>query len=178
MHKHQDLLKPTVASGNAKVVLPPGYSLEAVTTSSGRNKKPINLSSNIKKPDQAALDELKVKKAWEIAMGPAKQIPMNLFMSYMTGNSLQMIPIMMTLMLLWNPIKAIFTETVSAFKQLETKGNSSDILLTRAVFVICQIGSMLVGVWKLNKMGLIPNSEADWLAWKEIVQLKESINLL
>lgn len=128
-------------------------------------------------PDQAGLDDLKVKKAWEIATGPAKQIPMNLLMSYMTGNSLQVIPIMMTLTLLWNPLKAIFTETGPAFKNLQTDGNSSQILVTRVAFVVCQLAAAGIGVWKLGQMGLIPNSEADWLAWKKVLVAAERVSL-
>lgn len=166
MSDYSELLNPQLVKSEGKYGSPPGYETSGAKKSGG---------PAIKKPDQSQLDDLKVKKAWEVAMGPAKAIPMNLIMSYMTGNSLQIIPIMMTLMLLWNPLKAIFTETNAAFKPFETKGNLSDILKAKAVFVICQIGSIAVGVWKLNNMGLIPNREADWLAWKGVVQLKESV---
>lgn len=148
------MLAPPVIRSDRKIDPPAGFDWHKKIVSSGRQ------------PLAPELDELKVKKAWEVAYAPAKAIPMNLIMSYMTGNSLQMIPIMMTLMLLWNPLKAIFTETNASFRSLRTEGNAADILLTKGVFVICQLASMLVGVWKLNKMGLIPNSEADWLAWR------------
>lgn len=32
---------------------------------------------------------MKLKKSWEIALAPGKQVPMQLIMSYMSGNSLQ-----------------------------------------------------------------------------------------
>ena len=92
---------------------------------------------------------------------------MNLFMSYMTGNSLQVISVTMTLMLLWNPIKAIFNETNPTFSKLSTKNNGSEIILAKIAFIICQVLNMGIGVYKLYKMGLIPHQEADWLAWKE-----------
>lgn len=171
MSQFQEILRPSVIPAkSAKVSGPPGFDRENV------QKK--NASVTVQKPDEETLNELKVKKAWEVALAPAKQIPMNLIMSYMTGNSLQVIPIMMTLMLLWKPLQSIFTETNSMFKQFKTEGNESDILLTKAVFVLCQLGSMGVGVWKLNKMGLIPNSESDWLAWQNIVQVKESVSII
>lgn len=49
-----------------------------------------------------------VKKSWDIALAPLKQIPMNLFIMYMAGNSISIFPIMMVGMLFLGPIKAIF----------------------------------------------------------------------
>lgn len=153
-----ELLRPQVKQAlECDIVPPPGFAAGSINS-----KKAVP----VKKPLESELDQLKVKKAWEVATGPAKSIPVNLIMSYMTGNSLQIIPIMMTLMLFWNPLKAIFTETGPAFRDLSNKRNSSEIILPRIVFVLCQLANMAVGVWKLNKMGLVPNGEADWLAWK------------
>lgn len=125
----------------------------------------------------AELDTLKAKKAWEVAMGPAKSVPMNLIMGYMTGNSLQIIPISMTFMMLLNPLKAIFTETNRAFKGLEPKDRGM-LLLLRFVFIMCQVASMMIGIYKLFKMGLIPHSEADWLFWLHPVQYREHVYVL
>lgn len=50
-------------------------------------------------PTQEETDTLKLKKSWEIALAPAKQIPMQAIMSYMSGNSLQIFSIMMVFML-------------------------------------------------------------------------------
>lgn len=153
------------------VKAPPGFELNE------NGSKKSGSTNIVKQQDPAKISELKVKKAWEIAMGPAKSIPMNLFMSYMAGNSLQIIPIMMTFSLLFNPIKAIFSETNAVFKNFETPENSQDILMAKAVFVVCQIGCMSVGIWKLNNMGLIPNSRSDWLAWEEANIVKEFTSL-
>lgn len=162
-----DLLLPQVKPRfGGELASPPGFATET----KARKVEPT------KKPSESQLDQLKVKKAWEIATGPAKSIPMNLIMSYMTGNSLQMIPIMMTLMLFWNPLKAIFTETGPAFLGLANERNAQEIIFPRIVFVLCQLANMGVGVWKLNKMGLVPNGEADWLAWKDAAQVVERLS--
>lgn len=42
-------------------------------------------------------------------MGPAKSIPMNAIMIYMSGTSLQIFTVMVTAMLFFNPVKAIMT---------------------------------------------------------------------
>lgn len=52
-----------------------------------------------KVPTQQETDTLKLKKAWEIALGPAKQLPMQAIMGYMSGNGLQIFSIMMVWML-------------------------------------------------------------------------------
>lgn len=131
-----------------------------------------------KKPlSETDLNSLKAKKAWEVAMGPAKSIPMNLIMGYMTGNSLQIIPISMTFMMLLNPLKAIFTETNRVFKGLEPQDQGT-LLMLKFVFIICQLASMTIGIYKLFKMGLIPHSEADWLSWLHPVQFEDRVQVL
>lgn len=154
---HPELVNPSVRSPAPNVVSPAGFEDEP-----SKSKK----ANPVKKPVANDLEQLKIKKAWEIAMGPAKSVPMNLIMSYMTGNSLQVIPIMMTLMLLWNPLKAIFTETNALFRRLATEKNAHALVLPKVVFVLFQVANMAVGLWKLNQMGLIPNKEADWLSWQ------------
>ncbi|CAK7903610.1 ER membrane protein complex subunit 4 [[Candida] anglica] len=163
-----ELINPTIVKTAKSLKSPPGYELSTDTSSTKKNS---TITATKKDPLQIA--ELKVKKAWEVALGPAKSIPMNLIMSYMTGNSLQIIPIMMTFMLLLNPLRAIFSETNSSFRNLTTPENGTDILLAKIVFVICQLGCAGVGVWKLNSMGLIPNNRSDWLAWEDAVNVKE-----
>ena len=55
--------------------------------------------SNRKAPTQEEMDTLKLKKCWEIALAPAKQLPMQAIMAYMSGSSLQIFSIMMVWML-------------------------------------------------------------------------------
>ncbi|SGZ58200.1 CIC11C00000003004 [Sungouiella intermedia] len=166
-----ELVHPKVlAPASGDIVLPPGFG-GGPSTGSTKSKK----AEPVKKPSETEMDQLKVKKAWEMATSPAKSIPMNLIMSYMTGNSLQMIPIMMTLMLLWNPIRAIFTETGAAFQDLTNDRIANELLLPKVVFILCHLANTGIGVWKLNKMGLVPNSEADWLAWKDAAKVVERL---
>lgn len=154
-------LKPTI-----ETPAPLGYGVQSKTA------KP-----ELKSQSQAQLDQLKIKKAWEFATSPAKNIPMNLIMSYMTGNSLQVIPIMMTLMLLWLPLSAIFTETSRGFQAFTTEKNKSELILPKLVFILCHLANAAIGVWKLDKMGIIPYREADWIDWKVPAQLMERVAL-
>lgn len=165
---YTDLLEPKVIQPKKPRELrsPAGFSEASTKKSTVQVKKEVDL------------EQLKVKKIWEIAIGPAKSIPMNLIMSYMTGNSLQIIPIMMTFSLFFNPLMAIFNETNKIFKNLETDKNTTVVLQAKAVFILCQLGCMAIGVWKLNGMGLIPNSDADWLSFKNPILNPERITLI
>jgi len=49
------------------------------------------------------------KRAWDMAMGPLKQLPMNFFVMYMAGNTISIFPIMMVSMMAWRPIKALMS---------------------------------------------------------------------
>ena len=138
---------------------PPGY------TATENNGEKIVDSSSHKRP-AVDLDALQVQKAWQIALQPLKSLPMNFFMSYMSGTSLQIIPIMAALMLLSGPIKAIFS-VKQAFKPvLGNPRTSSTITGAILLYIIGQCALMYIGIRKLNQMGLIPNTKSDWLAWE------------
>ena len=118
---------------------PPGFDVKPLEQATTRDQK-------------ASLNELKSKKIYELAIGPAKSIPMNAFMSYMTGNSLQIIPVTMTMMLLWNPIKSIFNDLNPTFLKLKTEDNQLLILLAKLGFIFFQLMNMSIGVYKLYTM--------------------------
>lgn len=125
-----------------------------------------NFNAHVKSEDVVTLQ---MQKAWQIALAPAKSIPMNFFMSYMSGTSLQIISIMTALMLLSGPIKAIF-QVKSSFKPvLGPSVTVSKIFVPISVYIVCQFALMYIGFQKLNSMGLIPNTRSDWLTWEKHV---------
>lgn len=101
------------------------------------------------------MDTLKIKKAWELALAPAKQLPMNAIGMYMTGNSLQIFSIMMVFMLFKAPVQAIFN-IQGTFQRLETETNKSQMLAVKAAFIGCNLLALALGIWKVNGMGLLP----------------------
>ena len=42
---------------------------------------------------------LRAKRSWDLALGPLKQAPMNMFVMYMSGNAVSIFPIMMVVMM-------------------------------------------------------------------------------
>lgn len=106
-------------------------------------------------PTNAEMDVLKLKKAWEVALAPVKQLPMTAIMMYMSGNSLQIFSIMMVVMAFKNPLVGLMA-TNQAFERFETEGTKANMLMVKALYVAMQILALALGVWKVNGMGLLP----------------------
>lgn len=101
------------------------------------------------------MDTLKVKKAWEVALGPVKSLPMTFIMMYMSGNSLQIFSIMMVFMAFKTPITGLMN-TNQAFERFQTETNAGQILQTKLVYIAMNLVALGVGLWKINGMGLLP----------------------
>jgi len=128
-----------------------------------------------KPPTVAETDQLKIKKSWEIAFAPAKALPMNAIMMYMSGNSLQIFSIMMVFMLFKNPLTALLS-TNEAFRKYETDGTKKWLWGIKATYVVMNLVALALGVWKVNGMGLLPTTRSDWLAWEtERVPLERAV---
>lgn len=65
---------PASKPKNASLADPPGY-----TASLTRKERAQSSKTARKPPSTEEMDTLKMKKAWEVAIGPAKQLPMNAF---------------------------------------------------------------------------------------------------
>lgn len=133
---------------------PPGYTTSTALQPS-RNKSSKNAVVPRKQPSADEMDTLKLKKAWELAIAPAKQLPMNAIGMYMTGNSLQIFSIMMVFMLFKGPITAVLN-IQNTFSRLETDGNRGQMMMAKAAFVGCNCLALALGIWKVNGMGLLP----------------------
>ncbi|KAJ5814357.1 ER membrane protein complex subunit 4 [Penicillium tannophilum] len=149
--------RPTKAA--TSIQDPPGFS----STRGGKQQKQQQKQPTEKKPEET--DALKLKKAWEIAIAPSKQIPMNAIMMYMSGNSLQIFSIMMVFMLFKGPIQGLINTNVM-FAKFDTPTTHGRLYGVKAVYVLMQLGLLALGIWKVNAMGLLPTTRSDWLAWE------------
>ncbi|KAI1089112.1 hypothetical protein F5B19DRAFT_389167 [Rostrohypoxylon terebratum] len=139
---------------------PPGYP----STVSKKQAKETKVQPR-KQPTPEEMDTLKLKKAWEVALAPVKNLPMTAIMMYMSGNSLQIFSIMMVFMAFKNPIMGIIA-TNHAFERFESESNKGKIIQAKLAYVVMQMVALAVGVWKVNAMGLLPTTRSDWLAWE------------
>ncbi|MCJ1375139.1 hypothetical protein MMC20_006373 [Loxospora ochrophaea] len=154
----------------ANIPDPPGYS------SAVSNKRAASSKQQPRKaPSAEETDKLKLKKSWEIALAPAKQLPMNAIMMYMSGNTLQIFSIMMVFMLFKNPIQALM-QTNQMFTKFETDGTKGQMWLVKATYVLMNLVALSLGIWKVNGMGLLPTTRSDWLAWEtERIPLEHAV---
>ncbi|KAI8141197.1 hypothetical protein BJV82DRAFT_619661 [Fennellomyces sp. T-0311] len=119
---------------------------------------------------------LKIRRAWDVAWSPAKSIPMNAFMLYMTGNGVQIFSVMITAMLFFQPAKAIMS-IQQTFSRFDSKEAAAELMVPKLVFLGLHILTMLLGVYKVNAMGLLPTTTSDWLAFLPHKQVLEYVAL-
>ncbi|KAI1007235.1 hypothetical protein K3495_g975 [Podosphaera aphanis] len=150
---------PTGRSKPTGIPDPPGFS--APSTKKQHGSKTVARAS----PSAVEMDILKLKKAWEVALAPVKQLPMTAIMMYMSGNTLQMFSIMMVVMAFKTPLMGLIT-TNQVFEKFESSGIKSKLVMVKGVYIAMQILALALGIWKVDKMGLLPTTRSDWLAWE------------
>lgn len=104
---------------------------------------------------------LVVKRSWDIALVPLKQVPMNLFLMWMIGNTLSLFPIIMTIMMFKSPFASLF-----AYKLTFTKLEGSHHLLQKLVFILSNFVLIAMALYKCSSMGLLPTHPSDWIAFQ------------
>lgn len=87
--------------------------LRMLATTQKQSKK--SSTTAVQRADPAAL---KMAKAWELAYSPAKSLPMNAIMLYMSGSGVQIFSMMAVGMLITGPIKGISTMNSGMFSDL------------------------------------------------------------
>ncbi|KWU42700.1 hypothetical protein RHOSPDRAFT_3254, partial [Rhodotorula sp. JG-1b] len=159
-----------VSATKVKVIAPPGYTpakSNPVKPAPTRTRPPVDL------------DELRQQKAWELATAPAKQVPMQAFMMYMSGSGIQIFSIMSVWFLLKQAVagamgvQQAFAGFDAAVKPRSPtpSGNTGgratatpqSFLQQKIVYVVCQLGllaSLLLS--PIRSMGLLPDSAEDW----------------
>ncbi|KAF2262235.1 hypothetical protein CC78DRAFT_468486 [Lojkania enalia] len=146
---------------NVNIADPPGYTAAA----SSKQRSQSSKNAVRKAPSPEEMDTLKMKKAWELAIAPAKQLPMNAIGMYMTGNTLQIFSIFMVFTLFKTPVLAVLN-IQRVFAPFETSGTSGRLIAVKAVCVLMNLLMLGLGIWKVNQMGLLPTTRSDWLAWE------------
>ena len=111
------------------------------------------------------------QRAMQTGLAPGKNIFMQGFMMWMSGSSINIFSIMITGMAFLNPVKSILAID-DAFKRF-SHNPAVDLTLPKLAFVGCNCGMIALALWKLNTMGLLPITAADWTSFlvdKEFVE--------
>uniref|UniRef100_A0A0N5AA14 ER membrane protein complex subunit 4 n=1 Tax=Syphacia muris TaxID=451379 RepID=A0A0N5AA14_9BILA len=149
-----EFTSPTLRTNPVLSIHPPGFN----QTSRSTEQNEFSESS-----DQA--QHLMTKRAWDMALQPIKSLPMNLFMMYMSGNTITIFPLMMIAMMAWRPIQALMSVN-AAFKPLQAE-QTGNLLLQKAVFVLGNMIGIVLALYKLHGMGILPNHASDWLDFQQ-----------
>jgi len=137
---------------------PPGYSSSSTT-----------VAAEATRPTDPTL---KAKKSWDLALGPIKQAPMNLFIMYMSGNTISIFPIMMVIMMAVRPFKTLFSVNAT-FKSLDAADGSNNNLGQKMVYVLGNLINVALAMYKCHSMGMLPTYASDWLAFADPVERAE-----
>jgi hypothetical protein len=140
--------QPPRPAKSSSIPDPPGFSS---TSSKSKSAKSTTTSAKPNPRDPQIL----LKKAYELALAPAKQLPMTFIMMYMSGSTLQIFTIMTVFMAFKNPLVGLLA-TFSAFERFETEETRGKLVMVRALYVLMQLVGLGLGVWKVNQMGLLP----------------------
>ncbi|GBE82758.1 DUF1077-domain-containing protein [Sparassis latifolia] len=138
---------------------PPGFS------ASTASKAPSKASATT----AASYESLKAKRAWEFAISPAKSLPMQAFMLYMSGGGVQIFSMGIVFMLLSSPFSNLLAIN-TAFAQFAPSNASPKASTTLPVqkiaYLLCNLLTLALGLWKCRSMGLLPTGTGDWLAFE------------
>ncbi|KAK7035822.1 ER membrane protein complex subunit 4 [Favolaschia claudopus] len=140
---------------------PPGFS-KSITSRTG--------SKTSSAPPPEAYNQIKEKRALDFATAPAKSLPMQAFMLYMSGSGVQIFSIGIVVMLLISPFKNLagINDAFAQFAPSTAKNPKSftTLLLQKLVYIACNVLTLGVGLWKCRSMGLLPTGTGDWLAFE------------
>ncbi|EIW60893.1 DUF1077-domain-containing protein [Trametes versicolor FP-101664 SS1] len=143
---------------------PPGFA-----NSVSSHSKTSSKSASEARPATASYEELKAKRAWDFAVAPAKSLPMQAFMLYMSGGGVQIFSMGIVFMLLSSPFKNLASIN-SAFAPFAPASSSpkafSTLSLQKVAYILCNLLTLALGLWKCRSMGLLPTGTGDWLAFE------------
>ncbi|CAF0739165.1 unnamed protein product [Rotaria sordida] len=111
-------------------------------------------------------ERLLAKRSWDIALQPIKQLPMNVILAWMAGNTFSLMSIMIVVMLFMKPIQAIFSLS-SAFSSLEQEGLVGNIWLHKIMYFLGNLTHLALALYKCQSMGLLPTYNSDWIAFAD-----------
>jgi len=117
-------------------------------------------------------EDLKTRKAWDFAISPLKSLPMQAFMLYMSGGGVQIFSMGIVAMLLLSPFKNVssINDAFAPFAPGPLSSPTAKSLLTlplqKVAYLVCNVLTLALGLWKCRSMGLLPTGTGDWLAFE------------
>ncbi|KAG1856679.1 hypothetical protein DFJ58DRAFT_338400 [Suillus subalutaceus] len=144
---------------------PPGFSSSAPSSRAPAKASTTTTTTT----SSSSYASLKDKRAWDLAISPAKSLPMQAFMLYMSGGGVQIFSMGIVFMLLLSPFKNIagMNTAFAPFAPTPASVKSPKVLpLQKIAYIACNLLTLAVGLWKCRSMGLLPTGTGDWLAFE------------
>lgn len=132
--------------------------------------KPVVVEeSNLDLPGEQQNRKLLTKQSWNIALAPMYQVPMNLFLMYMSGGTISIFSLMMVGLLMYRPISALLT-CKDFYNQL--RGDQRPLQMF--VYLLANVVSLLLGLYKCEILGILPIYASDWIKFgveREVLEI-------
>ena len=101
------------------------------------------------------------KQAWNLAKSPMGSVAQTMFMFWMSGSSVSIFTIMITVQFLTSPLMAI-SNVNAVFTPFVHK--DINLLLPKLAYIALNIGLFIMALWKLSVLGVIPVTPYDWIS--------------
>lgn len=114
MRKHERAAGATTASSETRILAATTTAAAAAANNDDLLLLPVGYSEQrvadvVTREDD---DRLLTKRSWDIALQPIKQLPMNVILAWMAGNTFSLMSIMIVVMLFMKPIQVKRVECV------------------------------------------------------------------
>ena len=120
-------------------------------------------------PQEQQNRNLLTKQSWNTALAPMYQVPMNLFLMYMSGSTISIFSLMMVGLLMYRPISALLTSK-EFYKQLRGDQRA----LQMFVYLLANVASLVLGLYKCDMLGILPIYASDWIKFgveREVLEI-------
>ena len=109
---------------------------------------------------------MRQKMAWRLVQGQAGGLPQQMFMMWMSGSQVHIFSIMMVVMSWRQPLNS-FLGMSANFARFEDKDVESQFIWQKVAYLACNLASAGLALYQLQRLGLLPTSDSDWLEFYE-----------
>ena len=139
----------------------------------GYDASPFNVEDS--KSRRQEVNRMKENKAWGLVMGQGRSIFTTFISTFFIGTNVSMFTIAIYSYNIYNAINTLLNVNKS-FKMYESPEYS--LLSYKVMYVILSIISIILIGYKIDKMGFLPLSAADWASFaQQTVSDREILNL-
>ena len=105
-------------------------------------------------------------QVWQLGKSPLSSVFSSLVMMYLSGSHLSIMSLMLCVMMLSSPLKALFAFR-SSFAPFDAQlpAGDSAVLRSKLVYVAVNGAVLCVAVWKTLQLGILPLTPEDWLRY-------------